>query len=442
MARFSRQWAYFPPGLSIAGVPVEGLDRQQAAQRVLEVYSLPVELHYGEAIIQVSPAVFGVELDLESMLAAADQERVRVPFWTAFWNDLWGRKPAAVDIPLRIKNFSEERLRLYLANEIAARYDQPPVPPLPVPGTVNFQPGQQGTALNIDLAAPLIENALRSPNQRVVNLPLERTDPTRPAFANLQILLEQTVRLSGFDGVAGVYVLDLRNGQDFYFVLQGGEPVSMPPNVAFSASSTIKIPVMVSVMRRLPENPDDETNRYLVEMIGKSVNPATDWLMENVIDPLRGPLKVTEDMRALGLENTFLAGYFYIGAPLLYRFETPANQRQDISTEPDPYSQTTPDEIGMLLQDIYLCANEGGGSLVAVFPWEITPAKCQTMIKYLIEDHIALLIQASVPDGTKVAHKHGWVTDAYGVIHDMSDAAIVFTPGGDYVMTVYLWHPL
>ena len=442
LARFSRQWAYFPPGLSIAGVPVEGLDRQQAAQRVLEVYSLPVELHYGEAIIQVSPAVFGVELDLESMLAAADQERVRVPFWTAFWNDLWGRKPAAVDIPLRIKNFSEERLRLYLANEIAARYDQPPVPPLPVPGTVNFQPGQQGTALNIDLAAPLIENALRSPNQRVVNLPLERTDPTRPAFANLQILLEQTVRLSCFDGVAGVYVLDLRNGQDFYFVLQGGEPVSMPPNVAFSASSTIKIPVMVSVMRRLPENPDDETNRYLVEMIGKSVNPATDWLMENVIDPLRGPLKVTEDMRALGLENTFLAGYFYIGAPLLYRFETPANQRQDISTEPDPYSQTTPDEIGMLLQDIYLCANEGGGSLVAVFPWEITPAKCQTMIKYLIEDRIALLIQAGVPDGTKVAHKHGWVTDAYGVIHDMSDAAIVFTPGGDYVMTVYLWHPL
>ena len=179
-----------------------------------------------------------------------------------------------------------------------------------------------------------------------------------------------------------------------------------------------------------------------MNLIGKSVNPATDWLMENVIDPLRGPLKVTEDMRALGLENTFLAGYFYIGAPLLYRFETPANQRQDISTEPDPYSQTTPDEIGMLLQDIYLCANEGGGSLVAVFPWEITPAKCQTMIKYLIEDHIALLIQASVPDGTKVAHKHGWVTDAYGVIHDMSDAAIVFTPGGDYVMTVYLWHPL
>jgi hypothetical protein len=41
-----------------------------------------------------------------------------------------------------------------------------------------------------------------------------------------------------------------------------------------------------------------------------------------------------------------------------------------------------------------------------------------------------------------VAHKHGWVTDASYVIHDMSDAAIVYTPGGDYVLTVYLYHPV
>ncbi|RPI28076.1 MAG: hypothetical protein EHM70_17110, partial [Chloroflexota bacterium] len=52
-------------------------------------------------------------------------------------------------------------------------------------------------------------------------------------------------------------------------------------------------------------------------------------------------------------------------------------------------------------------------------------------------------IQAGVPDGTRVAHKHGWVSDAYtGVIHDMSDAGILFTPGGDYVIAVYLYHPV
>ena len=64
------------------------------------------------------------------------------------------------------------------------------------------------------------------------------------------------------------------------------------------------------------------------------------------------------------------------------------------------------------------------------------------MINYLIQDRIALLIQAGVPDGTNVGHKHGWVPDIYGIIHDMSDAAIVFTPGGDYVLTVFMYHPV
>ncbi len=51
-------------------------------------------------------------------------------------------------------------------------------------------------------------------------------------------------------------------------------------------------------------------------------------------------------------------------------------------------------------------------------------------------------VQAGVPDGTNVAHKHGWVTDAYGIIHDMSEAAIVFTPGGEFGFTVYMYHPV
>jgi hypothetical protein len=33
-----------------------------------------------------------------------------------------------------------------------------------------------------------------------------------------------------------------------------------------------------------------------------------------------------------------------------------------------------------------------------------------------------------------VAHKHGWVGDSHG------DAGIVFTPGGDYVLCIYLYY--
>jgi hypothetical protein len=177
-------------------------------------------------------------------------------------------------------------------------------------------------------------------------------------------------------------------------------------------------------------------------MIAKSINSASDWLMQNKIDRDKGPILVTEDMQTLGLDNTFLGGYFYAGAPQLEVYTTPANQRTDVSTEPDPYSQTTPSEIGQLLYDIYQCSYLNGGSLIAAFPGEITQTECQSMINYLIQDRIALLIQAGVPDGTNVAHKHGWVTDIYGIIHDMSDAAIVFSPGGDYVFTVYMYHPV
>jgi hypothetical protein len=43
LIRFGRLWATYPSGLTIAGVPVGNLDRQQAAQRLLEIYTLPVE---------------------------------------------------------------------------------------------------------------------------------------------------------------------------------------------------------------------------------------------------------------------------------------------------------------------------------------------------------------------------------------------------------------
>jgi hypothetical protein len=89
LVKYSRLRAAFPQGMSIAGVPVSGLDRQQAAQRILEAYNVPVELHYGENVIQMNPSIIGFELDLESMLAAADLERTRQSFWLGFWDYLW-----------------------------------------------------------------------------------------------------------------------------------------------------------------------------------------------------------------------------------------------------------------------------------------------------------------------------------------------------------------
>lgn len=441
LIRFSRQWINFPIGLSIADIPVGGLNHQQAADRLLEVYSVPIEIKYGSEIIQLSPSVVGFELDLETMLAAAELERTRQPFWIAFWNDLWGITTDFVNIPLRA-SYSEERLRIYLTNEIAPRYDQRAEPAIPVVGTVNFDPGEAGTSLDVSRSVLLIENALKSTSQRFISLPLIKTSPPRPTFQNLEVLIRQTIELANYDGVIGLYLLDLNTGQEINILNNFGNEIPTPPDVAFTGSSTIKIPVMISVYKRLGPDVDEETKQNLQEMIGKSNNPATDWLIEHVIDPARGPLIVTEDMNQLGLKNTFLGGYFYFGAPLLANITTPANQRIDINTDPDIYNQTTPSEIGMLLMDIYQCAQNRGGTLIAAFPEEITQNECKDMLDTLAMDKTGVLIEAGLPDGTKIAHKHGWVPDIYGIIHDMSDASIVFSPGGNYVLTIYLYHPV
>ena len=338
---FSRVWTNYPVNLTMAGIPVGLLNRQQAAQRLLEVYSSPVEASYIEDKIHIQPSSVSYSLDLESMLAAADIERTRIPFWQSFWNYLWGRVPEPVDVPLR-STFSEGLLKSLLELEIAPRYDQPPTPAQPIPGSVEFEPGQSGTVLDVNRSLFLIEEALNSNNLRTVNLPLQRIAPTAPDFQSLEILLKQTViDINQYDGIIGLYLVDLQTGQEISFYYDQQELIQIPPDLSFTASSTIKIPILVSAYRRLSDDPvlgqqmDEEIQGYMEEMIAKSNNPASDWIMENVIDPLSGPLVVSADMQEIGLENTFLSGYFYNGAPLLKIFKTPGNQRTDVIMERD-----------------------------------------------------------------------------------------------------------
>ncbi|MBN2503024.1 MAG: serine hydrolase [Anaerolineales bacterium] len=439
---FSRMQTRFPTGMEIGGVPVGNLDRQEAAERLRYVYSLPVELNYNDAVIHLSPSVIDFNLDLESMLAAADLQRAGgAEFWTEFWDFMWGRETTPEAVPLAA-SYSETLLRSYLQSEVAPRYDRPATAAQPIVGTTNFQPGSEGTTIDINGAVFQIENALRSPTQRSVDLPIERTNPERPSLPNLETLLKQTIEISEFDGLAGVYLYDLETAQEVHFLIRDGQEIAVQPDVAFTAASMIKIPIMVSVYRRLDENPNQEVLRLLSEMIIQSGNDPSDWVMEQVIDPTLGPLAVTEDMQALGLESTFLAGHFYAGAPLLVRYETPGNTREDLTTDPDTYNQTTLTEMGSLLVDLYRCADTGGGTLTAVFPGEITQAECQDMVNLLTQNKIGVLIEAGVPEGTRVAHKHGWVSDNAGVIRTIADAGIVFSPSRDYVLVIFFNHPV
>jgi beta-lactamase class A len=398
-------------------------------------------LQYGEATIQIEPSVVGFELDLDSMIAAADLGRTGGAFWGGFWDYLWNRDPASVEIPLRA-TIARDRLIAYLRNEIAARYDQPPTPAQPIPGSTTFTPGEPGKVLDIDRAVDLIEDTLRSPNNRTVALSFGRSVAARPTIDNLEILLKQIITTSGFDGVIGLYMLDLQTGQEIHFALNQGQAISIQPDVTFTASSTIKIPILISYYIKNGSDPvDEQTQSMIVEMIRKSDNNASDAMM-NRIDPNTGPLIITQNMKTIGLQDTFLAGFFSPGSPLLQRFTTPANSRTDVFTDPDLYNQTTPVDMGSLMADLYQCATSNGGALIAAYPDKITSQICQQIIAYLSTDKIGVLIEAGVPEGTQIAHKHGWITNNDGVIRNFSDAAIVYSAGGNFVLSIYAYHPI
>jgi beta-lactamase class A len=438
---YSRQRDSYPGGMTIAGVPVGGVNPRTAQERVLQVYSSPVEARYGASIIHIDPSVVGFELDMDSMIAAADLERTGGAFWGDFWDYLWNREPDPVEIPL-IATLDEDRLRAYLQNEIAARYDEPPMPAQPIPGSTTFAPSIPGRVLDIQRSVRLIDDTLRSPNNRVVSLSFGQSTIARPTMDNLQILLKQIIATSGFDGVIGLYMLDLQTGQEIHFALDRGQEISVQPDVAFTASSTIKIPILVSYYIKNGSAPIDEQTQFMItEMVRKSDNNASDAMM-NRIDPNTGPLIITQNMKTIGLEDTFLAGFFAPGSPLLQTFDTPANSRDEVFTDPDAYNQTTPLDMGMLLADLYQCATSGGGALIAAFPEKINSQICEQIVALLSTDKIGVLIEAGVPEGTQIAHKHGWITSPDGVIRNFSDASIVYTAGGNFVLSIYAYHPV
>ena len=63
------------------------------------------------------------------------------------------------------------------------------------------------------------------------------------------------------------------------------------------------------------------------------------------------------------------------------------------------------------------------------------------MIDYLTQNKMPFLLKAGVPDVNVVAHKHGYVTGINGIMQTLGDAGIIYSPGGDYVLVIFLYHP-
>ena len=416
--------AVLPPGLSLAGLPVGGRSEEEARALLEEAFSTPITLHYRDETVTLSPRKVKFRLRTDAMMEQVRQVTASSDFWQGFLDYLLGNTAESVDIPAQAR-FDEEAVRQQLL-DIAARYDHPLQPPRAVVSSLTYLPGQREQRLDVEASLPLVIAALNSATQREVDLVVKLGDQEPPPIdmTVLQQMLEG--RLDNFDGVYSVYVKDLTTGEE----------LAINAGVAYAGMSILKIAIMVETYRYLDGPPDQDTTKILTETMTLSGNFTANLLLRYVIgdgDIYQGVRRLNESMRYLGLVNTFMAAP-YDEDVLPQHIRTPANSRTDINTHPDPFMQTTPQDMGLLLEMIYQCAN-GGGTLIAAYPDQITPDECRDMLDTMSQNHIGSLIEAGVPEGTRVAHKHGWIGDTHG------DAGIVFSPGGDYVLCMYLYHP-
>ncbi len=439
---YSNQKDNLPTDLTVAGVAVGGLSESNAQARWERVYiEQPIQLIYDGNPIMLYPSEINFRVNSEAMLAEARQQTTQERnFWVGFWNYLERRPVAAVSVPLDAE-YPASDLRDYLT-AIAERYDTPSGEAGFDPGSLTFTSGTFGRQLDIEAAIPMIDQALHSPDapSRRVILPTVSTSASGQSMNTLRDAILSLIRQRGFDvdgpdTVASVYIMDLATGEE----------VSILSDVPFSAVSTIKIPIMINLFRHELLVPNGSEIAYLLtESLLCSNNASSNLLMQVVGDAVGVEPQLRDGLNQVSCTAQRLgAQYTYISAPLFvadrtYEFEAAvcrpeSSPDSSIYTEPDLYSQTTAEDMGRLLTQIYDCANYNSG-LRAVYPEDITQTECQQMVNLLSGNRIDRLIELGVPPETRIAHKNGW-----GPPGISADAAIVFTPGGDYVLSIYTY---
>ncbi len=253
-----------------------------------------------------------------------------------------------------------------------------------------------------------------------------------PEFAALGAKLWQRMIDANFDPETTQF------GALFLQSLKTGETLAFEPNIAFSGMSINKIAILTTLFGRINDTPDDATAQLIAEMMICSENISTNKVLALIGDgdPYTGAGRVSDFLQKLGLNNTFIYTPYsndpFITPEAPHTRTTAADQ---VKAEPDPFNQLTVSEMGALLHAIYQCAVTSDGPLLTDFGTAYTPLECRKMLDVMSYNHIFNFIEAGVPEGVRVAHKHGWIPDTDG------DAGIVFTPGGDYIFVNVLHEP-
>lgn len=254
-----------------------------------------------------------------------------------------------------------------------------------------------------------------------------------PAFEALGNDLWHLTLEHGFDPATS------RFGALFVMDLQSGQALTFGDDFAFSGTSINKIAILATLYQTLSEPPSMDTAVDIANTMICSENAATNRLLSRIGgDPYTGAEAVTELYQQIGLPRSFLVAPFTtVGTPeppprpIVFP-QTSADQTR---ANPDAANQMTVADVGVLLAHVHQCAYHESGALIDLFDGDIQPRECRQMLHVMSSNTVDALLKAGVSADLRVAHKHGWIPDTHG------NAALFFTPGGDYVIVMMLFQP-
>ena len=382
------------------------------AQAQLDLQSTPVHLHYRADTIVLPLEVISYTVDVTETVRLAREARYQSAALTDFIRHLIFQPPAPHAVPV-VTGYSDERLRAELA-AIATRFDRPVQSPQPVTSTMTLLPGQPGYQLNIVASIKPIEAALQSAAERDADLVID--EQAAPPLALDQLTYLFQARLMTFDGTAGIFVKDLRTGEE----------LNLNQSAVFAGGGLLKLPLLLEAYRQYdPPWPAALTQSLTTTLRTEANTAAADEVLTILGngDAAAGGQRVTASMTALGLTSTVLS----------QPFTPPVSATLPVEAA----LQTTPADIGVLLEMVYQC-HGGGGALLVAYAAEFTPEKCAALLDDLAQSapvDVPSLLRGGVPNANEVIHRPG------GAANTRADSALVTSPGGDYVLVVFLSVP-
>lgn len=418
----------YPNGLTIAGIDMSGKTEAEATQLLTERYiDAPITIYHQNSPFQLSPAQAEFSLDYELMLTRAESVRVNQNYWSGFWGYLTGR-PVDIDPILISATHNEDTLRDALRIILGGgNLDQFATAPTIDDDSLGFTTGAPGLETDLEASLDDVTAALYRPINRSAELLLvgvEAPERTVALLTSSLINLSQEFEVAT-GGVASVYVMSLETGEE----------ASYNPRVPMTSLGVINVAGMLELARQ--ERLGVEHTDLLEQAATENDVDVFNLLLEELKRPneettFNAAIRLTNMLQTLGLVNSYVGCPVDAGTPC-QEYATMANSEPNSRIEPSPYFQTTAEDTTLLLSMIYDCTFDGG--TLRVLYDSITAGECFTIIEAMKKNKTVSQIEQGIPRFVQLAHRHAWLSDTY------SDAGIVYSPAGDYIIVEYTHKP-